>query len=144
MRALFDTSVLVAASVEGHSMHARALPWLRRAHAGEIDFHVAAHSLAECYAVLTAIPTRPRITPPTAARILHDNIESKAKIVALTASDYRRVVHDLSRLGLAGGVVYDAIVARCAAKVGVEILLTLNPDHFIRVWPEGEDIVSAP
>jgi predicted nucleic acid-binding protein len=144
MRALFDTSVLVAASVEGHSMHERALPWLRRAHAGEIVFHVAAHSLAECYAVLTAIPTRPRIAPSTAARILHDNVESKAKIVALTVSDYRKVIQGLSRHGLSGGVVYDAIVARCAAKVEVDLLLTLNPDPFIRAWPEGKDIVSVP
>ena len=55
MKALFDTSVLVAASVETHPMHARAWPWLKRAHGGEVGFYVAAHSLAECYAVLTVL-----------------------------------------------------------------------------------------
>lgn len=144
MKALFDTSVLVAASVESHPHHARAWLWLKRAHGGEIDFHVAAHSLAECYAVLTAIPTRPRITPPTAARIIQENVESKARIVALTAADYRSVVRELARLGLSGGVIYDAIIARSAAKARAELLLTLNPDHFTRVWPEGADIVSVP
>ena len=72
------------------------------------------------------------------------NIERKAKIVALTVSDYRGVVHELARLGLSGGVVCDAIVAGSAAKAGVERLLTLNPDHFTRVWLEGADIVSVP
>ena len=48
MKALFDTSVLVAASVETHPMHARAWPWLKRAHSGEIEYCVVAHSLAEC------------------------------------------------------------------------------------------------
>ena len=144
MKALFDTSVLVAASVEGHPMHRRALPWLKRARSGEVELHVAAHSLAETYAVLTALPIRPRISPTTAARIIRENIEKSAKLVALTASEYRGVIHDLAVLGVSGGVVYDAIIARSAAKAGVECLLTLNPDDFIRAWPEGEKLISAP
>ncbi len=94
--------------------------------------------------MLTALPVRPRIAPTTAARIIDKNIERHAKIVALTASDYRRVVHQLARLGLSGGVVYDAIIVRSAAKAEVERLVTLNPNHFTRVWPEGADIVSVP
>ena len=144
MKALFDTSVLVAASVETHPMHARARPWLKQALRGEIDFYVAAHSLAECYAVLTVLPLRPRIAPETAVRLIAENIERKAKIVALTVADYRSVVHELARLGLSGGIVYDAIVARAAAKAQVQRLLTFNPDHFTRVWPEGAEIVSVP
>jgi len=144
MKTLFDTSVLVAATVVGHPMHRRALPWLQRAHSGEIEFIVAAHSLAECYAVLTALPIRPRISPSTAATIISENIEKTAKLVALTASEYRSVIHDLARLRLSGGVTYDAIVARSAAKEGVERLLTLNPDDFMRAWPEGKKIISVP
>ena len=53
MRILFDTSVLVAAMVESHPMHSRALPWLQQVRAGEPEdsFFVAAHTLAELYAV---------------------------------------------------------------------------------------------
>jgi predicted nucleic acid-binding protein len=31
MRALFDTSVIIAALVESHPMHERAFPWLKQA-----------------------------------------------------------------------------------------------------------------
>ena len=41
MKILFDTSVLVAAIVEPHPMHGRALPWLQRAKAGEFDSEVS-------------------------------------------------------------------------------------------------------
>lgn len=144
MKALFDTSVLVAASVQAHPMHRCSIRWLKRVRAGEIELHVAAHSLAECYAVLTALPIRPRIAPGAAARIIRENVENNAKLVALTASEYRATIRELAKLRLAGGVVYDALVARSAAKAGVERLVTLNPDDFIRAWPEGEALIAAP
>ncbi|HJS57618.1 MAG TPA: type II toxin-antitoxin system VapC family toxin [Vicinamibacteria bacterium] len=60
MKVLFDTSVLVAAMVEGHPEHDRALAWLERARRGALEFFVAAHSLAELCAVLSASwPARP-------------------------------------------------------------------------------------
>ncbi len=144
MKVLFDTSVLVAASVEAHPMHGRALPWLQRAHRGEVELHVASHSLAECYGVLTTLPVRPRIAPATASRLIRDNIESSARIVSLAVSDYTAVIHDLAQRGLAGGIVYDALIAAAARKSGVERLITLNPDDFERAWPEGSRLVFVP
>ena len=47
-------------------------------------------------------------------------------------------------LGLAGGVIYDALIARVALKSNVDRLLTLNIDHFTRAWPDGEKIISLP
>ncbi len=46
MNVLFDTSVLVAAMVEAHPMHERALPWLQRVKEKTITGIVAAHSIA--------------------------------------------------------------------------------------------------
>lgn len=66
MRVLLDTSVLIAAVVEGHPAHAVAFPWLQRVKAGTDIGVVAAHSLAEMYAVLTRLPTRPAILPAVA------------------------------------------------------------------------------
>lgn len=77
MKILFDTSVLVAAVIEPHPMHTRALPWLKRARAGEFDFFVASHTLAELYAVLTTLPVSPRISPGTAWRLIHENIGTR-------------------------------------------------------------------
>ena len=63
VKALFDTSVLVAAIVDGHPKHEKALPWLSKAKAQEIEFIVSSHTLAELYAVLSALPVKPRISP---------------------------------------------------------------------------------
>jgi len=144
MKTLFDTSVLVAAIVEPHPMHTRALPWLQRAKAGEIDFVVASHTLAELYAVLTTLPLKPRISPLTAWRLVHDNIETSAKIISLSPSDYKDTIKYMSELGLTGGIIYDALIVKAAQKSGVERLLTFNADDFIRLWTEGERYITIP
>jgi predicted nucleic acid-binding protein len=144
LKILFDTSVLVAASVEPHPMHERALAWLKRAKAGELEMLVASHTIAELYAVLTTLPVRPRITPETALRLILENVRRIAKIVALSASDYETTIERMAELGLPGGAVYDALIARAAEKSGAERLLTLNAADFERVWPEGKSLVFQP
>jgi predicted nucleic acid-binding protein len=144
MKVLFDTSVLVAACVESHRMHDRAHPWLVRAKRGAIDWFVAAHTLAELYAVLTTLPVRPLISPAVAAELVAENVASSATVVPFTARDYRAVVADTAAAGMAGGVIYDALIARAALKKDVDRLLTLNPRHFVRVWPEGRERITLP
>ena len=125
-------------------MHHRARPWLQHAHEGKIEFSVAGHTLAELYAVLTRLPVSPRMSPGTALRLIGQNVESRAKVVSLTPSDYGAVIRRMAELGVAGGAIYDALIARAAQKVKAERLLTLNPDDFRRVWPEGADRLSVP
>ena len=144
MKTLFDTSVLVAAIVEPHPMHLRALPWLQRAKTGKIDFLVASHTLAELYAVLTTLPLKPRISPSTAWRLVHDNVEASAKIISLSPSDYKDTVKHMAELGLTGGIIYDALIVKVAQKSGVERLLTFYADDFLRLWPGGESFISIP
>ena len=144
MRVLFDTSVLVAAMIESHPLHDRAYPWLDRARKGALTYLVAAHSLAELYAVLSTYPTRPRLTAGAAARLVHDNVQIPARVVTLSARDYGAVIQDLAQASLPGGVVYDALIARAARKAKADRLLTLNPRDFHRVWPEAEGVVVAP
>jgi len=47
-------------------------------------------------------------------------------------------------MGLWGGSVYDALIARAAEKAVVEHLVTFNASHFRRVWPEGEPLLVTP
>ena len=144
MNVLFDTSVLVAAIVQPHPMHSRALSWLKQAKAGELRYLIASHTLAELYAVLTTLPVTPRISPATAWRLIRENVETAATVIPLTPTDYRLVLKRLAELGVSGGVIYDALIARAAQKAQVDRLLTLNPDDFARVWPEGEAVLSVP
>jgi predicted nucleic acid-binding protein len=144
VKALFDTSVLVAAMVEGHPRHPEAFAWLERAHAHRLDAFVCAHSLAELYAVLSTYPARPRLSPELVNRLIRENVTSLAKIVSLSRSDYSLVVETLSAAGQPGAVIYDALIARAAQKARVDRLLTLNPRDFLRVWPDGAAIITAP
>ena len=50
----------------------------------------------------------------------------------------------MADLGLSGGTVYDALIAKAAQKSKVERLLTFNPDDFTRVWPDAEAILFVP
>lgn len=144
MRILFDTSVLVAAIVEAHPAHERALPWLARGRSGKIELVVAAHSAAETFAVLSTMPLSPRIGAGLARQLVRENVLSVARVVALSARDYRAVIDELGDLGVAGGAVYDALIARVAVKAKVDQLLTLNPKHFHRVWPGGAERIKIP
>ncbi len=144
MKVFFDTSVLVAAVVQPHPMHPCALSWLKRTKRREIEFFVASHTLAELYAVLTTLPVSPRITPGTAWRLVHENVETAANIISLSPSEYRATIKRIAELGLSGGLIYDALIAKAAQKSGVDCLLTFNADDFKLVWPEGQNLVSVP
>ncbi len=144
MKALLDTSTLVAALVEAHPEHERCRPWLEKVCAGDLELVVAAHSLAELFAVLSTLPVRPKLTPALARRLIRENVERHATIATLTATDHRAVLDDLAERGLSGGVVYDALIARAAARSGVDRLITLNGRDFRRAWPEGEGRVIEP
>jgi hypothetical protein len=40
--------------------------------------------------------------------------------------------------------VYDALIVCAAEKAGTDRLLTLNVEHFRRVWPDAGDRLQAP
>lgn len=144
MRIFFDTSVLVAALFEGHPFHDRAFPWLRRAQERDFTFLVATHSLAELYSTLSGLPVKPKISPPAAWELIRENVESVAEVVSLSPDDYSLTLRRVSELGLSGGVVYDALLARAAEKSAAERLLTFNAADFRRVWPAGESVLFVP
>lgn len=144
MKVLFDTSVLVAALVEAHPGHEIALPWLQRVRTGELEMILSAHSLAELYAVLSSLPVKPRISPATALMLIEANILKLAKVISLSGSDYRNCLNRMARYGIGGGVVYDALIAAAAAKEKVDCLVTTNKADFLRVWPEGNEIIVSP
>ena len=137
MRALFDTSFLVAALVEAHPHHEQAFRRLAQARDSEVEGLIAVHSVAETYAVLTSLPVSPRITPSAAWALLQHSVLAHLRPVDLPAAVVQGVVERLARRGLAGGVVYDALIAEAAAQGGADCLFTLNPGDFHRVMESG-------
>jgi len=79
-----------------------------------------------------------------AARAIDHNVLRVATLVALTSDDYAAVVANMAELGITGGAIYDAPIARAARKADVDRLLTFNPRDFKRVWPEGETVICEP
>ena len=144
MRVLFDTSVLVAAIVEAHPAHTRALPWLQRVKAGIDTGVVAAHSVAEMYAVLTTLPIRPRISPSTARHVIGQNVLDTCEIVSMSDTDYAQIVAHLATAGILGGATYDALILHAAVKVEIDQVLTLNPKDFRRIYPALATIIVEP
>lgn len=144
MRVLLDTSLLIAATVESHPAHAAAFPWLQRVKDKADDGVVAAHSLAETYAILTRLPVRPVITPAMAREIVQINVLDTCEVVALSGSDYATLLDHLTDLGIAGGAVYDALLLHAAWKSNVDRVVTLNAHDFRRVYPALADRIVSP
>jgi predicted nucleic acid-binding protein len=144
MRALLDTSTLVAGVLTDHVHYVEANAWLKRARAGAFEFFVSGHSLAEAYANLTRMPRKPPLRPDEVLRMLDDDVLQFAQIVTLTGNDYIALVTDLARRAQIGGIVYDGVIAKAAELAQVDRLVTLNVLHFQRVWPVGAArVISA-
>jgi len=74
---------------------------------------LSGHTLAETYSVLTRLPGDLRLMPADAARLLADRFVEPFLLGADTAG---RLPEVLGRLGIAGGAVYDALVALAALE----------------------------
>jgi predicted nucleic acid-binding protein len=144
VRILFDTSMLVAAVVEGHPAHALAFPWLQRVKDKADAGIVAAHSLAEMYSILTRLPVRPSISPEVAREVITINILDTCEVIALSTADHVTLLNHLAGLKIAGGAVCDALLLHAAWKSGVDQVVTLNAHDFRRVYPALADKIVSP
>jgi len=105
-----DTSVAVPLLVRSHRDHAAVVRWW----SGQ-ELALSGHALAETYSVLTRLPGDARLAPADAARLMNARFSSP---LMLSSSRARKLPDMLSRLGLAGGAVYDALVALAAQQHG--------------------------
>lgn len=127
MKALFDTSVLVPTFLGDHEHHEASLDVFLRFEKRQAC--CAAHSLAEVYATLTRMPGKYRVSCEQAMLFLAE-IRQRLTLVALDEGEYYATIEQASALGVMGGTVYDALLARCALKARAEILYTWNLKHF--------------
>lgn len=133
--ALLDTSVLVRALVAGLPSHAKARRYLDRARTEGATVAVSTHALAELFATITALPTRPQHTPEDAEALI-DGACSVLQVVELGTAEYRQSIGRMARLDLPSGAVYDALHVAAAEKVEAAELVTFNGKDFRRVPPQ--------
>jgi predicted nucleic acid-binding protein len=141
----FDTTVLVAASIQGHPHYSRARPALEQVARGRDNGFISVHSLAETYAALTRLPVQPRIHPLEARRILTDNIIPHFEIISISKKEYLEVIDAVANGGWIGGKIYDPLLLHCAAKRPLDRIYTFNLADFKQLAPQSlQGIICAP
>lgn len=108
-----DTSVAVPYVMASHTAHA-----LVRQRLAECKPVLTGHSMAESYSVLTRLPGDARLAPTDAASLLEATFAEPALLDPSTTKTLPRV---LAEVGVAGGAVYDAMVALAAKAQDLEL-----------------------
>jgi predicted nucleic acid-binding protein len=139
-RFLPDTSCLVAAVCSWHERHEQTVAELARRALRREGIVMAAPALVETYAVLTRLPSPYRLRPADALAVIEGSW-SRVEVAALAPEDVWPLLRELSDRGIAGGSTCDAMVAACAGKARVDVILTWNVADFERV-AEGIEVQS--
>ena len=136
---LFDTNVVTAAILT-HREHHEVANLVFSHHRTNLTAAISTHSLAEIYNVLTG---RARIPTSDALRLMKLNLQN-VKLVSLEPNEYQKALQRVSSSGLSGGVIFDALIAECALKIGAEALFTFNLRHFTRLGTDIAQIAREP
>jgi hypothetical protein len=71
-------------------------------------------------------------------------VRQRLTIVSLDGPEYFRALDASSALGIAGGAIYDALLAHCAVKAKAQAIYTWNTKDFTRLGPDIAGRVKAP
>jgi predicted nucleic acid-binding protein len=136
---LFDSNVLVAATVLQHPHHQDSSAVLLDADPAKSL--LAAHSLAEAYSVLTR-PSLPfRLSSPEAWTQLQI-IAERFKIVTLNAVQSVDAMRQFSEIGV-GPRLYDYLIAATGAAHGAKTIVTWNTRDFEGLFPAIRIVTPA-
>lgn len=113
MTLAIDTSVSVPLLARNHPAHSAVVRWWN----GQ-ELTLSGHAFVETYAVLTRLPGDARLDAADAARLIKERF---APPLVLSEEAVFALPQTLSRLGIAGGAVYDAMVALAAKEHAVAL-----------------------
>lgn len=130
IRFLYDTNCLVALASNRQAQHESTLAdWVRRRAEGE-TVAVALPCLLEAFSVLTRLPAPLRLAPAQALAVVEE--WARGYWVDLTPMERWNAFRAAAAAGIAGGQIYDGLIAACARKAGAATLVTWNLRHFAR------------
>lgn len=110
---LVDTSAAVALLVTDHQDHESTFAALSGRALG-----LCGHAAFECFSVLTRLPGPQRLSPAAAHQLLRTNFPHTRQLGAQAAAD---LLASLAGHRVAGGAVYDALVAATAVEHGLTL-----------------------
>lgn len=111
---LLDTSAAIALLHETNPLHERVDDACR----GNV-LGLAGHAMIETYSVLTRLPGAARVTARRAEQLIDRAFPASSP---LPAKDGLRAVQTLAAADIAGGAVYDGLVALAAKAAGLPLL----------------------
>lgn len=114
MRAVADTSVIVAAALQSGAGHHESRAAIRTS-----DAAASGHAWVESFSVLTRLPRDVRLSGSDAARVLEAVVPTTRVLSADEQLEFARWVKEG---GVVGGAVYDALVGWAAKCAGVPLL----------------------
>lgn len=143
MRVAFDTSVLVAALLENHTHHQRALIWWKSVVAGDLEGVFSLHALAETWSVLTRLPLKPRLSGSEALQVL-ERLQQAFTTIALPQELYDAALRRSATSKLSSGAVFDALHVVAAEAAEADLILTFNVKHFLPLTTSASPLLLAP
>jgi predicted nucleic acid-binding protein len=141
LKVFLDTSVMVAAFWGDHPGHEVSLRVFSKC--SKKTGACGAHSLAEIYAVMTALPVRPLLLPEQVFLFV-EQVSDRLAVISLSEAEYLRTIQELAAGGSGGGRVYDALLLSCARKSKAEVVYTWNLGHFRRLAPDLAERIRTP
>lgn len=141
MKGFFDTSALVPVFYGDHVHHKASMA--RFLQFGRTTGCCAAHSLAEVYSTLTRMPGKHRISAEQ-AMLFVGSLRERLSIIALSGDEYADALRASAALGIVGGGIYDAMLARCAVKARADAIFTWNTRHYALCGPGVTKLLRTP
>jgi predicted nucleic acid-binding protein len=141
MKAFLDTSVLVPVFYGDHVHHEASLAVFLQC--DKSTGSCGAHSLVEVFSTLTRMPGRHRISGDQAMLFVGD-IAERLSLVTLDGNEYIKMLQVATALGLAGGGIYDALLAQCAIKADADTIFSWNGRHYARCGTEVTRRLRSP
>jgi predicted nucleic acid-binding protein len=141
LKAFLDISVLIAAFYANHQFHQPSIDLFLRFKRNEVC--CGAHSLAEIYSSLTGRTSRDRVSGDEAMLFLGD-VRQRLTIIHLDDRDYFTALEASAALGIAGGAIYETMLAHSALKAKAQAIYTWNAKDFTRLGPEIAGRVKVP
>ena len=134
MKALLDTTILIAATIDTHPEHEAAFSLIQSAAPDELA--IPAHACCEAYARLTsrAGPAPLAVGPGDALAAL-DSIVGATTLVGLTPAQTVETLRDYARSAGIGARLYDRLIGEAALLYAIPAIITLNVRHFSSLFP---------
>jgi predicted nucleic acid-binding protein len=140
-RTALDANVVVAAHMDWHADHDRALAAIAGSRGAGKRLVVPVPALVQAFSVMTRLPRGLRVRPSEARDALASYRSDETDMAESAGRDVWDLFDRAVACGVSGGGVHDADILACAERAGATRLLTLNPDDFKRLGPTDVEIV---